>query len=269
MAAQHTPALTMMIRAAERAGRSLVRDFGEVENLQVSRKGPGDFVSAADHRAEEIIHRTLSEACPKDGFLMEESGTREGTSGRRFIVDPLDGTANFLHGLPHWSISIALEDKGEIVAGLVYDPTRGEMFTAERGKGALLRRQRLRVSAREGAMSAVVIVGTPRRAEGDGKERLFLREYEALVNAGCSPRRFGSAALDLCYVAAGRADGFWERHLQPWDVAAGILIVREAGGFVADCDDDDADPVFTGNVLAGNAAIFAVLKRDLRPVRRT
>lgn len=262
--ARTSPELNIMIRAAEKAGRSLARDFGEVEALQVSRKGPGDFVSAADHRAEQIIYSTLYEVYPDDGYLMEEGGAEQGTSGRRFIVDPLDGTANFLHGLPQWSISMALEDKGELIAGLVYDPTRGEMFTAEKGRGAFLHRTRLRVSAPRGELGSVVIVGAPRTAEGKGKEKLFLREYAALIETGASPRRLGSAALDLCYVAAGRADGFWERHLQPWDIAAGILIVREAGGFIADCDDDKKNPLETGNILASNSDIFRALKKTLR-----
>ncbi|HBH25803.1 MAG TPA: inositol monophosphatase [Rhodospirillaceae bacterium] len=260
--------MTMAIRAAERAGRSLARDFGEVENLQVSRKGPGDFVSAADHRAEEIIFKVLSEAYPQDGFLMEEGGAKPGTSGRRWIIDPLDGTANFLHGIPHWSVSIALEEDGRVVAGLVHDPCRGEMFTAERSQGAFLhRRGRLRVAAGRGSLSPVVLVGAPRKSEGDGKEHLFLEEYGALVHMGASPRRFGSAALDLAYVAAGRVDGFWERYLQPWDIAAGTLIVREAGGLVADCDDDAVDPLATGAVLAATPDLFGPLKDALRPVR--
>jgi myo-inositol-1(or 4)-monophosphatase len=263
---KYSPPMNMMIRAAERAGRSLARDFGEVENLQVSKKGPGDFVSAADHRAEEIIFDTLSQAYPKDGFLMEERGAHPGTSGRRFIVDPLDGTANFLHGIPHWSVSIAMEEDGALTAGLVYDPCRGEMFVGERGAGAFLhRRGRLRVSAARPGMSRVVIVGSPRTAEGGGKAVLFLKEYQALVAMPASPRQMGSAALDLAYVAAGRVDGFWERNLQPWDVAAGMVLVREAGGFLAECDDDARCPLSTGHIAAANPTLFAELVKTLRP----
>lgn len=262
--AAKSPEMNIMMRAAETAGRSLTRDFGEVEALQISKKGPGDFVSAADHRAESIIHNILSEVYPDDAFLMEESGEKEGKNNRRWVVDPLDGTANFLHGIPQWSISIALEEDGELKYGLVFDPIRGEMFTAEKGKGAFLYRRRLRVATAPKQFGNVVIVGAPRTAEGKDKEKLFLKEYGVLINAGASPRRFGSAALDLCYVAAARAEGFWERHLKPWDIAAGILIVKEAGGLVSDCDDDRASAFETGNILAANSHMSSALKKLLR-----
>lgn len=253
--------MNVMIKAAEKAGRVLVRDFGEVENLQVSAKGPGDFVSAADRRAEEIIKDELSYARPDIGFLMEESGAHQGKDpDQRWIVDPLDGTTNFLHGLPHWAISIALEVRGEIVAGLVYDPIKDEMFRAEKGQGAFLRRQRLRVSGRRDPLQALVACGCARRS------KTFMAEFGAISGAGMAVRRFGAAALDLCYVAAGRYEAYWERNLNAWDIAAGLLIVREAGGFTCDLDKGSANPVDTGNLLAGNEPIFNEVKKVLKAV---
>jgi myo-inositol-1(or 4)-monophosphatase len=255
--------LTVMIRAAERAARSLVRDFGEVEQLQVSVKGPSDFVSAADRRAEEIIHEELSKARPDFGFLMEESGARAGKDPeRRWIVDPLDGTSNFLFGLPHWAISIALEEKGEITAGLIYDPVKDEMFHAEKNGGAFMRRRRLRVSGRTAPDMSAVATGAPRR--GLNNQDIFFKEQRAVWDAGFALRRFGAATLDLAYVAAGRYEGFWERSLKAWDVAAGALIVREAGGFVKDIDDDKLNPVTTGNVVASNDKLFDTIRKAVR-----
>ncbi|MGB4057152.1 MAG: inositol monophosphatase family protein, partial [Alphaproteobacteria bacterium] len=233
--ALQSPDINIMIKAAEKAARSLIRDFGEVEQLQVSRKGPADFVSAADRRAEEVIHAELKKARPGFGFLMEESGEIKGTdSDSRFIIDPLDGTTNFLHGIPHWCISIGLEEKGEMKAGVVYDPIKDEMFYAEKGQGAFHRRKRLRVSGRINMDSAIITTGAPRRA-GGGHE-LFFKEQRAVWDLGASLRRYGAAALDLAYVAAGRFDAFWERDLKQWDTAAGLLMVKEAGGFLCDLD---------------------------------
>lgn len=260
-----SPIMLVMVRAAEKAARSLVRDFGEVEQLQVSTKGPGDFVTAADRRAEEIIKEELSKARPDFSFLMEESGASGNQNAEsRWIVDPLDGTTNFLHGIPHWAISIALETKGEIVAGLIYDPVKDEIFQSEKNAGAFMRRKRLRVSGRSNPEISMLATGAPRRAAA--KQEKFLSEYRAAQEAGYSMRRFGAAALDLAYVAAGRYEGFWERDLNPWDVAAGILIVRESGGFVSDLDKDNADPIATGNVLSGNEQTFPALKKILRAV---
>lgn len=252
-----------MIRAAEKAARSLVRDFGEVENLQVSQKGPGDFVSAADKRAEEIIFENLKRDRPNVGFMMEESGevAAEGEDAR-WIIDPLDGTTNFLHGLPHWAISIALEEAGEIIAAIIYDPIKDDMFTAEKGQGAFLRRQRLRVSGRRDPMLSVIATGQPKRVHE--KRDLFHKEYAGAQNEGFSLRRFGAASLDLAYVAAGRYEGFWERDLQIWDIAAGTLIVREAGGFLSDIDKDNNDVLQTGNIVAGNENVYISLKNMLR-----
>lgn len=263
--AKTSPLMTIMIRAAEKAARSLIRDFGEVEQLQVSKKGPGDFVSAADRRAEETIFEEIKKAYPDHSFLMEESGSVPGKdTDHVWIVDPLDGTTNFLHGIPHWAISIALQAKGQIVAGLVYDPVKDEMFSAERNQGAFMRRKRLRVSGRDDLMIATIATGAPRRSEA--KRELFFKEYKAVQALSPGLRRFGAAALDLAYVAAGRYEGFWERDLKSWDVAAGALIVKEAGGFICDIDNDKNDPVQTGNVLAANQGLFAPLKKVLNNV---
>lgn len=260
-----TPDMRIMIKAAEKAARSLLRDFGEVENLQISEKGPGDFVSAADKRAEEIIYEELKYARPNFGFFMEESKEIVGTENARFIVDPLDGTTNFLHGLPHWAISIALEKNGEVVEGLVMDPVKNEMFHATKGVGAFSGRNRLRVSGRKDAFSSMVATGAPRYQSQ--KHHYFATEYKAVQNAGYSMRRFGAAALDLAYVAAGRCEAFWERDLKSWDVAAGLLIVKEAGGMICDLDKDLNNPTLTGNVLAGNPDAYKDLKKTLRSLK--
>lgn len=261
--ALQSPDLSVMIKAAEKAARSLIRDFGEVEQLQVSQKGPGDFVSAADRRAEEIIHEELKTARPNHGFLMEESGAIAGKDpSKRFIIDPLDGTTNFLHGIPHWCISIALEVDNEITAGVVYDPVKDELFSAEKNGGAFMRRKRLRVSGRSDLMQATIATGAPRRAAA--QRDLFMREYKAVMNVAPGLRRFGAAALDLAYVAAGRYEGFWERDLKAWDIAAGMLIVKEAGGFVCDPDDDRKNPLDTGSVIASNSGVFQDLKKVIK-----
>jgi myo-inositol-1(or 4)-monophosphatase len=242
--------LNVMTAAARKAARSLARDFGEVEKLQVSLKGPANFVSAADHRAEEILRAELAKARPGYGFIGEESGIEVGADKTHtWIVDPLDGTTNFLHGIPHFAVSIALEREGTIVAGLVYSPINDELFVAERGKGAFLNDQRLRVAARRRLDEAVIACGLPHL--GRGNLALFREEFTAVQERVAGLRRFGSAALDLAWVAAGRVDGYWERNLSSWDMAAGLLLVREAGGFVTDCDDGDA--MFDrGNIVAGN-----------------
>jgi myo-inositol-1(or 4)-monophosphatase len=231
-----SPILNVMIRAADRAARSLKRDFGEVENLQVSRKGPADFVSAADLRAEQVLGDELRKARPDYGFLMEESGARPGSEGceRRWIVDPLDGTTNFLHGLPHFAISIALTERGQVIAAVVYDPIKEDLFYAEKGAGAYLNDRRMRVSGRGRLDEALLATGIPFKGHGD--KTGFLDELDRAMRETVGVRRWGTASLDLAYVAAGRYDGFWERDLMPWDVAAGILLVREAGGYVTAID---------------------------------
>jgi myo-inositol-1(or 4)-monophosphatase len=254
--------MNVMLAAARKAGRSLTRDFGEVEQLQVSVKGPGNFVSAADHRAEEIIFTELSRARPGYGFLMEERGEVPGADkSHRWIVDPLDGTTNFLHGIPLFCISIGLERDGEPIAGLIYVPVANETFTAEKGKGAFLNDRRLRVANRSKLSDCVISTGIPHLGR-PGQER-FLSEVQAIM-AGCAGvRRTGSAAMDLAWTAAGRFDGYWERNLQPWDIAAGIVVVREAGGFVTDPAGNP--PSMTAcDVIAGNEAIHHDLLRRLR-----
>jgi myo-inositol-1(or 4)-monophosphatase len=245
--------VNIMIKAARKAGRGLVRDFGEVENLQVSAKGPGDFVSRADTKAEEIIRAELSAARPNYGWLGEESGAAAGADPtRRWIVDPLDGTINFLHGLPHWAVSIGLEHKGEIVAGVVYDPVKDEIFVAEKGSGAWMNDRRLRVSGRRDMMEMIFATGLP-YAQRAALPRV-LREIGALTPQCASFRRLGATALDLAYVAAGRLDGLWQHGVKPWDVAAGILLVREAGGFVGTITEGAG--LLDGDIIASNANVF-------------
>jgi myo-inositol-1(or 4)-monophosphatase len=244
---------TVMTAAAQKAARGLKRDFGEVEQLQVSRKGPSDFVSAADIRAEKVLRIELATARPKFGFLMEESGETKGEDGHhRWIVDPIDGTTNFLHGIPHFAISIGLEMDGEIIAGLVFNPITDEMFYAEKGKGAFLNDRRLRVSARDTLGDALLATGIPFR--GRPGHAPFLVELERVMPAVAGVRRAGTASLDLAYVAAGRYDGYWEKGLQPWDIAAGILLVREAGGFISDFTGGKED-LAKGHVVAVNAKL--------------
>jgi myo-inositol-1(or 4)-monophosphatase len=245
--------MNVMVQAATKAGRGLRHDFGEVEQLQVSLKGPADFVSAADRRAEEVLRQELSRARPDYGFLMEESGAAEGRDPtHRFIVDPLDGTTNFLHGIPHFAISIALERQGTLVAALVFNPVSGELFTAERGGGAFFNDRRMRVSGRRDLARCAIACGIPFLGHGDGAR--FGRELAAVEGRVAGIRRFGSAALDLAWVAAGRYDGFWERDLSPWDMAAGGLRVREAGGFVSDLDGGE-EMLAKGHIVAGNEVV--------------
>ncbi|MBX3597952.1 MAG: inositol monophosphatase [Rhizobiaceae bacterium] len=253
--------LNVMVQAAMKAGRSLSRDYGEVQNLQVSMKGPGDYVSQADRRAEEIIFQELSKARPDYGFLMEERGIVEGEDNQhRWLVDPLDGTTNFLHGLPMFAVSIALERQGQIVAGVIYNPAMDELYTAERGGGAFMNDRRLRVAGRRHLSDTVIGTGVPHLGRGHhGKYLVELRNVMAEVSG---IRRYGSAALDLAYVAAGRLDGFWESGLSPWDVAAGILMVREAGGFVSDFD--GGQEIFeSGKICAGNELIHRALLKTV------
>lgn len=258
--AQTSPLLTIMIAAARKAARGLSRDFGEVEHLQVSKKGPADFVSAADTRAEKVLFEELSKARPGYGFLMEERGVVEGTDRtHRFLVDPLDGTLNFLHGLPHFAISIALEREGELIAGVVYDVAKNELFWAEKGRGAFLNDRRLRVSARTRLSESIIATGIPFR--GKPGHDLFREELARLTPEVAGIRRFGSAALDLAYVAAGRYDGFWERGLAPWDLAAGAVLVREAGGLARELDGQDF--LQTGSILASNAGLGGELAKLL------
>nr|WP_252733765.1 inositol monophosphatase family protein [Paracoccus marinaquae] len=254
--------LNIMIKAARKAGRALVKDFREVENLQVSVKGAGDFVSRADREAERIIKEDLRTARPNYGWLGEETGAEPGEDPtRRWIVDPLDGTTNFLHGLPHWAVSIALEHKGEIVAAVVFDAAKDELFIAEKGSGAFMNDQRLRVSGRRQMIESIFATGIP--FAGRGPLPATIQDLARLMPLTAGVRRFGAASLDLAYVAAGRYEGYWERGLNPWDVAAGILLVREAGGFVEGIRDDD-DPLESGRLICANAQIFESFAKVIR-----
>ena len=258
--------LNVMVQAALKAGRSLSRDFGEVQNLQVSLKGPSDYVSQADRKAEEIILGELSRARPTYGVLAEESGESKGTDGQhRWIVDPLDGTTNFLHGIPLFAVSIALERQGEIVAGVIYNPAMDELYTAERGNGAFLNDRRMRVAGRRNLSDCVIGTGVPHL--GRGQHGSYLVQLRHVMGEVAGIRRMGAAALDLAYVAAGRLDGFWEEALSPWDLAAGIIMIREAGGFVTDIDGGsrifDSQSVAAGNERI-HKALMPVLKRPAK-----
>ncbi len=253
-----------MIKAAEKAAKNLKRDFGEVEHLQISRKGPADFVSNADIASQKILREELSKARPNFGFLMEEKDNAADTSGKteRWVVDPLDGTTNFLHGLPHWAISIAAEKGGEIIAGVVHDPIKNEMFWAEKGVGAYNNNQRLRVSSRKDLVDCLVATGIPFKGVMD-KHSGFSSQLNTVMPLVSGIRRFGSAALDLAYVAAGRYDGYWETGLSQWDVAAGILLVKEAGGFIAPFVPKQ-NPLISGGLIASNEGIQDKLIKLLR-----
>ncbi len=258
--------INVMANAAMRAAPRLIRDFGEVEQLQVSKKGPSDFVSTADLKAEKTILYELSKARPDFGFLMEEQGVREGDDkSQRWIIDPLDGTTNFLHGIPHFAISIGLEQDGDIVAGVIYDPIKDEMFWGERGRGAFMNDRRLRVSSRGDLSQAVLGTGVPHHGRGDHGE--FLGIIEEMMKRTMGIRRYGAAALDLAYVAAGRYEGFWELDLHPWDIAAGTIIVREAGGYVTDYAGRDK-ALQSGEVLAANDQLHHSLSKIILAVRK-
>lgn len=250
--------LNVMVNTALKAGRALARDFGEVQNLQVSVKGPADYVSSADRNAEKIVRAELGRARPGYGFLMEESGVEEGEDAQhRWIVDPLDGTTNFLHGIPVFAVSIALERQGQIVAGVVYNPAMDELFTAERGKGAFLNDRRLRVASRGALADCVIGTGIPHL--GKANHPRFLEQQRLVMRQVAGVRRMGAAAIDMAWVAAGRLDGFWEQGLSAWDLAAGTLLVREAGGFVSGLGGRD-DALSTGEVIAGNETVHKALK---------
>lgn len=255
--------LNLMIKTARKAGRSLAKDFREVENLQVSMKSAGDFVSRADIAAERIIKEELMEGRPNYGWMGEESDAEiVGTDPtRRWIVDPLDGTTNFLHGLPHWAISIALEHKGEIVAGVVFDPAKDEMFIAEKGFGAYMNETRLRVSNRSVMIESIFATGLPFGGRRDLPQTL--QDMAQLLPMCSGVRRWGAAALDLAYVAAGRYEGFWERELHAWDMAAGLILVKEAGGFVEPLTPGE-DIFDSGAVICANEKIFDKFAKAIR-----
>lgn len=259
--------MVVMQNAAQKAAKRLLRDFAEVEQLQVSIKGPGDFVSQADLRAEASLREDLGRARPGYAFLMEESGASGSDNWSwRWVVDPLDGTTNFLHGIPQWAISIGLEKRlddghSEIVAGVVYAPATDEMFWAEKGSGAFLNERRLRVSARRDLQESLFATGIPFAAAPPARHIAFARTLAHLMPLVSGIRRMGAAALDLAWVAAGRVEGYWELGLHPWDIAAGILLVREAGGFVT--DPQDGNPLESGNVVAANPHLHASLQNTV------
>jgi myo-inositol-1(or 4)-monophosphatase len=259
-----TPSATVqvMIDAARKAARSLLRDFGEVAELQVSRKGAADYVTAADLKAEQTLHDALLKSRPGYGFLGEERGLIEGTDKTHtFIVDPLDGTTNFLHAIPHFAINIALERDSQIVAGVTYNPVAQEMFWAERGKGAFLNDRRLRVSARRELLESLLATGIP--FAGRPGHAQFLKELHQVTQKISGVRRFGSAALDLAWVAAGRYDGYWERNLNAWDIAAGVLMVTEAGGTVGAIEGGPVD-IRAGSICASNADLLPQMLQLLK-----
>jgi myo-inositol-1(or 4)-monophosphatase len=264
MALRLSPNITVMANAAQKAAKRLLRDFAEVEQLQVSIKGPSDFVSQADIRAEQTLKEELNKARPGYAFLMEESGASGSENWAwRWVVDPLDGTTNFLHGIPHWAISIGLERRlpdgtSELAAGLIYAPAADEMFWAEKGGGAFVNERRMRVSARRDMTEAVFATGVPFRAVSAARRNAFSRTMISLMPQVAGIRRFGAAALDLAWVAAGRYDGYWELGIHNWDMAAGLLMVREAGGYASSTGDED--PRDSGNVVAGNPHLHAKLR---------
>ena len=266
--------INVIWRAAERAARGLIRDFGEVENLQVSRKGAADFVSNADTDAEKILVGELSKARPGWGCIMEEGGViaPSESDGPSWIIDPLDGTTNYLHGIPQFAISIAAIDKpvkqgGKIVAGGILDPIRNEFFFAEAGKGAFLNDRRIRVAGRKQMGDALIATGIPFMGRGDQQDHdKYLNELRAIMATTSGIRRFGSAALDLAWLAAGRFDGFWEHGLEIWDIAAGVLIVREAGGMVSD-HQARSKVLESGNIVAGNSSMHSGLLKLLKSSR--
>jgi myo-inositol-1(or 4)-monophosphatase len=260
-----SPLLNIMSRAVYKAARRLVRDFGEVENLQVSKKGPGDFVTNADRAAEDILRQELLKARPKFGFLLEEGGVVVGEDiNHTWLIDPLDGTTNFLHGLPHFAISVALKRQHEIIAAMVYDPVRDELFFAEKGRGAFLNNKRLRVSSRRNPDDALLATGMPVKDKSAFLE--VIHQVQKVGPSIASIRNMGSIALDMAYVAAGRLDGFWHLRFSPWDVAAGILLIREAGGYVTDSA-RNMDVLNADSIIASNEYLHPTLCKVLGEVQ--
>ena len=261
--------INVMFKAADAASRRMMRDFGEVENLQVTKKGAADFVTRADLNAEEIIREELAKARPGWGFIMEEGGTVAGEDpdAPQWIIDPIDGTTNFTHGIPHFAISIAVMKQGKIIAGLILDPARNETFFAETGKGAFMNDRRMRVSGRRQFSESLFATGIPFLGRGTAEsDAMFMAELQAVMQKSAGVRRFGAASLDLAWVAAGRYDGFWEKGLNLWDIAAGYILVKEAGGFVSDFQSQDK-AIETGNIVAANSSLHTPLLKLLREGR--
>ena len=254
----NSPQINLITKACMKASRSLIRDFGEIENLQVSTKGPGDFVTSADKRTEKILIEELQKAHPEYGIITEETGViNKSNINNRWIIDPIDGTTNFLNGIPQFAISIGYEESGEIKCGVIFNPILNEMFCAEKGNGAYLNNSRIRVSKKKNLKNALIVTGGP-KGESKIKDKIF-SEYINISKKVSNVRKFGSAALDMAYVACGRFDGYWQRELNYWDVAAGIIILKEAGGFVDFFEEDTISPL-KKNVLATNSIIHEELK---------
>tara|TARA_B100000941_G_scaffold281674_1_gene249375 strand:- start:634 stop:1419 length:786 start_codon:yes stop_codon:yes gene_type:complete len=254
----NSPQINLILKACMKASRSLIRDFGEIENLQVSTKAPGDFVSSADKRTEKILIDELQKANPNHCIISEEAGVINGSNeNNKWIVDPIDGTMNFLNGVPHFAISIGYEENKEIKCGVIFNPVTNEMFCAEKGNGAFLNNSRIRVSNKKKFQDALIVTGGPKQSSKI-KDKIF-SEYVKVSNYVSSVRKFGSAALDMAFVACGRFDGFWQRELSYWDIAAGIIIIKESGGFV-DYFEEDANAPLKKNIVASNAQIHDDLK---------
>tara|TARA_B100000029_G_scaffold429589_1_gene440059 strand:+ start:386 stop:1171 length:786 start_codon:yes stop_codon:yes gene_type:complete len=245
--------INVMVKACRKASKILIRDFGEIEKLQVSLKGPGDFVTISDKKVEKILIDELQKARPKYSILSEEIGEIKNDQSFKWIIDPIDGTANFLHGIPHFAISIGLEHNNEIICGIIYDPIKDEMFVAEKGNGAYLNNQRMRVSSRSKLKDCIIFTGGPKMGSKD--RELALSEYNNFSSKVLIPiRKLGSASLDMAYVAAGRCDGFWQRNLSYWDIAAGIILVKESGGFITDFKGEQ-EYIQNKTILATNSKI--------------
>ena len=242
-----------MVKACRKASKTLIRDFGEIENLQVSLKGPGDFVTNCDKKVEKILIDELLKARPSYSILSEEIGEINNDDSFKWIIDPIDGTSNFLHGVPHFAISVGLEHNKEIICGIIYDPIKDEMFTAEKGNGSYLNNQRMRVSSRSKLEDCMIFTGGPKR-EAKNRELALKEYYKFSIKLLIPIRKLGSASLDMAYVAAGRCDGFWQRNLNYWDIAAGIILVKEAGGFVTDFNGEN-EYIQNKTILATNAKI--------------
>ena len=257
---RYSPNITIMMSAARKAARSILRDFGELEKLQVSIKGQNDFVTMSDVKAQEIIHYELSRSRTDYGFLMEEGKVKNKINEKEYtwIIDPIDGTLNFMNGIPYFAISIALHHENKIIAGVVYDPVHNDFYWAEEGIGAYLNDQRLRVKSKKTLDKSIIALGIPFLGRGDHKQHIKIQQ--AVMSKVAGLRRFGAASLDLAFVAAGRVDGFWEFGLSSWDIAAGIILVKEAGGLAKGIDNKE-DPLLTGNIVAGNLHIVQELQK--------
>ncbi len=256
----NSPQINLITRACMKASRTLIRDFGEIENLQVSTKGPGDFVTSADRRTEKILIEELQKAHPDYGIVTEETGViNKSNTKNRWIIDPIDGTMNFLNGIPQFAISIGYEEEGEIKCGVIFNPIMNEMFCAEKGNGAFLNNTRIRVSNKKKLRDSLIVTGGP-KGSSEIKDKIF-SEYIVVSKNASNVRKFGSAALDMAYVACGRFDGYWQRELNYWDIAAGLIILKEAGGFV-EFFEIDKNQLLKKNILATNSNIHNEL-RDL------